>query len=120
MSDSLVRSTDANAGTYTNTSTLGNIFAPLGFAFTTSDRVAFDFSGTTNQGFFTINDNFFTVNQTTGVGLLIGGLGAQGITGITAVAAVPEPATWAMMLIGFGAVGYSMRKRQVRKPALAV
>ena len=25
--------------------------------------------------------------------------------------AVPEPATWAMMLIGFGAVGYSMRKR---------
>ena len=25
--------------------------------------------------------------------------------------AVPEPATWAMMLIGFGAVGYSMRRR---------
>jgi hypothetical protein len=24
--------------------------------------------------------------------------------------AVPEPATWAMMLIGFGAVGYSMRR----------
>jgi hypothetical protein len=30
--------------------------------------------------------------------------------------AVPEPATWAMMLIGFGAAGYSMRRR--RKPAL--
>ena len=28
------------------------------------------------------------------------------------VRAVPEPATWAMFLIGFGAVGYSMRKRQ--------
>jgi hypothetical protein len=27
--------------------------------------------------------------------------------------AVPEPTTWAMMLIGFGAVGYSMRRRQV-------
>jgi hypothetical protein len=27
--------------------------------------------------------------------------------------AVPEPTTWAMMLIGFGAVGYSMRRRKV-------
>ena len=25
--------------------------------------------------------------------------------------AVPEPATWAMMLVGFGAVGYGMRRR---------
>lgn len=32
-------------------------------------------------------------------------------------AAVPEPATWAMMLIGFGAVGFAMRRRQ--KPVLA-
>lgn len=30
---------------------------------------------------------------------------------------VPEPATWAMMLMGFGAVGFSMRRR--RQPALA-
>jgi hypothetical protein len=29
-----------------------------------------------------------------------------------AVGAVPEPATWAMMLLGFGAVGYSMRRRK--------
>lgn len=26
--------------------------------------------------------------------------------------AVPEPATWAMMMLGFGAVGYAMRKRK--------
>src|SRR5215204_2675669 len=26
--------------------------------------------------------------------------------------AVPEPATWAMMLVGFGAVGFAMRRRQ--------
>ena len=31
-------------------------------------------------------------------------------TGLTT--GVPEPATWAMMLIGFGAVGYSMRRRR--------
>jgi hypothetical protein len=31
--------------------------------------------------------------------------------------AVPEPATWAMMLLGFGGIGLTMRRR--RKPALA-
>jgi len=31
----------------------------------------------------------------------------------TAVPAVPEPATWGMMLIGMGVVGYSMRRRKV-------
>lgn len=30
---------------------------------------------------------------------------------------VPEPATWAMMLLGFGAVGFALRRR--RKPVLA-
>jgi hypothetical protein len=34
------------------------------------------------------------------------------ITIAAATAAVPEPTTWAMMLIGFGAVGYSMRSRK--------
>lgn len=29
-----------------------------------------------------------------------------------AVGAVPEPATWATMLLGFGAVGYSLRRRR--------
>lgn len=37
------------------------------------------------------------------------------ITFLIADIAVPEPATWAMMLIGFGAVGFAMRRRrQVR------
>ena len=27
-------------------------------------------------------------------------------------AAVPEPATWAMMMLGFGAMGFAMRRRQ--------
>jgi hypothetical protein len=30
-------------------------------------------------------------------------------------AAVPEPATWAMMIVGFGAIGASMRRRQSRR-----
>ena len=32
-------------------------------------------------------------------------------------AAVPEPGTWAMMLLGFGAIGVSIRRRR-GKPAL--
>ncbi|URD62060.1 PEPxxWA-CTERM sorting domain-containing protein [Sphingomonas sp. KRR8] len=33
--------------------------------------------------------------------------------GIQAAAAVPERATWALMLMGLGAVGFSMRRRRV-------
>ena len=33
------------------------------------------------------------------------------------VAAVPEPTTWAMMLVGFGVVGASMRRRSAYRPA---
>ena len=35
----------------------------------------------------------------------------------TILPAVPEPGTWAMMLLGFGAAGFAMRRQ--RKPALA-
>lgn len=34
------------------------------------------------------------------------------------VAAVPEPATWAMMLVGFGAMGFVISRRR-RRPAFA-
>ena len=36
---------------------------------------------------------------------------------VTVTPAVPEPGTWAMMLMGFGAAGYAMRRR--RAPVLA-
>jgi hypothetical protein len=37
--------------------------------------------------------------------------------GTVTINAVPEPGTWAMMLVGFGAAGYAMRRR--RRPVLA-
>ncbi len=37
----------------------------------------------------------------------------------TLAAAVPEPASWAMMLMGFGAMGYAMRRRRYRITAAA-
>ena len=36
------------------------------------------------------------------------------------ISAVPEPATWAMMIIGFGAAGAAMRNNRRRQAALAV
>ncbi|NUR45336.1 MAG: PEP-CTERM sorting domain-containing protein [Sphingomonas sp.] len=39
------------------------------------------------------------------------------ISGFINVTPVPEPATWALMLLGFGGVGLALRRR--RKPALA-
>ena len=41
------------------------------------------------------------------------------VSGLTLTQAVPEPATWAMMLLGFGAVGAGMRRR-TRRTALQV
>ena len=46
--------------------------------------------------------------NTQGAGLLTGLVTASSSP---VAAAVPEPATWAMMLIGFGAVGFGMRRR---------
>ena len=37
-------------------------------------------------------------------------LGVQ-IFGDTASTGVPEPATWAMLMLGFGGLGYAMRRR---------
>lgn len=39
-------------------------------------------------------------------------------TGNVTISAVPEASTWAMMLLGFGAVGMTLRSRR-RRPALA-
>jgi hypothetical protein len=36
----------------------------------------------------------------------------SGTVAFSSVAAVPEPGTWALMLLGFGAVGFSMRRRR--------
>ena len=51
--------------------------------------------------------NVLTINGTT-----FGDASYSGTLSFGQTAAVPEPATWALMLMGFGAVGFSMRRRR--------
>ncbi|URD60966.1 FxDxF family PEP-CTERM protein [Sphingomonas sp. KRR8] len=50
--------------------------------------------------------NVLTINGTT-----FGDASYSGTLSFGMNSAVPEPATWALMLLGFGAVGFSMRRR---------
>jgi hypothetical protein len=46
--------------------------------------------------------------------------GTNGMTGnVGAVGAVPEPATWAMLIMGFGAIGATIRRRSRQAAAFA-
>lgn len=109
-SGGLVRATNANAGTYVNTNLAGAAFGPLGVSLDNSDRVDFDISGASGNGFFQVNDAFYSIDTGTGSGSLIGNIGGGNVIGLTA-GAVPEPASWAMLIIGFGLVGVTMRRR---------
>jgi len=120
-------------------STLYNFAAPAGFAiqsaditttFTTPNQdidftsvllngTAFalttDLNGRTDRG--SVFNQPLLANNTLQVNGLAG-TAADGasaaFSGTLSFAAVPEPATWAMMLVGFGAVGFGMRRRQAR------
>lgn len=46
-----------------------------------------------------------------------GSYGAQGT--FTPTGAIPEPGTWAMMLLGFGAIGFAFRRRKSSQRELA-
>jgi hypothetical protein len=70
------------------------------------DNVAHSF--TSASGPFTVTLNDFDISA--------GTLGTP-ITGRINALAVPEPATWGLMLLGFAGVGIALRRR--RRPALA-
>jgi len=69
----------------------------------------------------TVNTVSYTSDVQKGIsnaGLYLTGTPDPGVP--TQQGAVPEPSTWAMMLIGFGAVGFSLRRRKAQAPRLRV
>lgn len=106
----LLRSTNPNAGTFVDTNLAGIAFGPLGVALGGLNNVGFDISGLTGAAFFNAGSQFYSLNLTSGGATLIGSLGSGSLVGLTA-GAVPEPATWALMIGGFGMVGAAMRRR---------
>jgi hypothetical protein len=81
-----------------------------GFSFHANSGVNYSI-GNTGNGSYGITDS---VNNSAGY--------CCGVSPATfnVTAAVPEPATWAMMLVGFGAIGFNMRrKRTAHIPQLA-
>jgi hypothetical protein len=90
-----------------------------------------DLLGTTTQAlsvgengsnfFNTFGGDFGRVTVSLGNGATLQSVNQVRITaGSQLTSAVPEPTTWAMMLVGFGAVGYSMRKRAAPRLVQAV
>lgn len=62
--------------------------------------------GATGIPITALEDNYIVVSG------LARGNGSYGGNATFIPSAVPEPATWAMMLFGFGAVGFGMRRRK--------
>lgn len=116
-SGGLVRSTNANAGTYVTTNMMGMGYESLGLQLDNAQAIGFDISGNTGRGYFNFNNDLYRIDLNSGSPTLLGAVGGGSIIGLAA-GAVPEPASWAMLITGFGLVG-AMRRRQ-RLPARAV
>ena len=71
---------------------------PAAFGFTTFSTTATATGASTNLAFNFRNDpGFFSLDNVS-------------VTAVTG--AVPEPTTWMMMLLGFGAIGFAVRRRR--------
>jgi PEP-CTERM motif len=133
---SITQVVDAQNAIITTLRTLSKVDASVLSSITLANQCGCDiaFDPLTNQGF--ISSNFFDANgallyagldlldaprtSTTFVGQHGGGApaGMPGLAFLGVAGAVPEPATWSMMIAGFGLAGFAVRRSR-RVAALA-
>jgi hypothetical protein len=89
---------NGTAGTFTTLNSTDNRGRFIGFSDTSPINVTFDLSN---------NSEFDVVSYVTTSNAVIPPTPTVDLT-----SAVPEPATWAMMILGFGLVGGAMRRRK--------
>jgi len=63
---------------------------------------------------FTPDPSAFVTNPPGASGVSLGGSGLGEIKQGTGPSAVPEPPTWAMLILGAGMIGYAARRRSLR------
>jgi len=83
------------------------------------DGLGFTFNGAFGtRNIYSNGGNFGEGGQGIGVGYRDYEIGDVTFSIAPVTGAVPEPATWALMLMGFGGIGLAMRRRQTATPAL--
>jgi hypothetical protein len=92
-----------------NNGTLTIPVALSGLTLASGAPTGFDISGATGTAFVAFGGELFTLGLSTGQANLVGSFGT-GVTDISSLS-VPEPASWAMMIAGFGMAGAAMRRR---------
>jgi hypothetical protein len=72
-------------------------------------RTSFDITGTGNQSFVQAGSTLYSINLATGAMTALGNTD-RALFGLAAP--VPEPATWASLVLGLAGMGAVMRARQ--------
>ncbi len=97
---------DGNASGGGGPQSTGGYYSTAAVSFAAASKYVGSFTllAPTNVRFYLYDDNSF--DNTGGVSVAVTG-------------AVPEPASWAMMILGMGAVGFAMRRRRVATTRLS-